>query len=261
MSGNTFGKLFTVTACGESHGAGYLAIVDGCPPGLALSADDLQPDLERRKPGQSRYVTQRKENDRVRIVSGVFDGITTGTPIGLVIDNVDQKPKDYAKIIEVFRPGHADYTYQQKYGRRDHRGGGRASARETCMRVAAGAIAKKYLREQCAVTIRGYLAQLGEITLGFRDWASVDSNPFFCADAKRVAELEAYIDAVRKSGDSAGARIVVVAEGVPPGLGEPIFDRLDADIAKAMMKYQRGQRRRNWRRLCQCFTKRQRTPR
>ncbi len=235
MSGNTFGKLFTVTTCGESHGAGYLAIVDGCPPGMALSERDLQHDLDRRKPGRSRHVTQRQEADRVRIVSGVFDGVTTGTPIGLVIDNTDQKPKDYFKISEVFRPGHADYTYRQKYGIRDDRGGGRASARETCMRVAAGAIAKKYLNEHHAITIRGYLAQLGEIVLAWKDWDAVDANPFFCPDPGKVAELERYMDALRKSGDSVGARITVVAEHIPPGLGEPVFDRLDADIAKAMM--------------------------
>ena len=235
MSGNTLGKLFTVTTCGESHGAGYLCIVDGCPPGMALSEADLQVDLDRRKPGQSRHVTQRRESDSVRIVSGVFEGRTTGTPIGLIIDNEDQRSRDYSRIKDLFRPGHADYTYQQKYGVRDYRGGGRASARETSMRVAAGAIARKYLRERYQTEIRGYLAQLGPLSIDFRDWAAVDANPFFCPDAGRVPELEEYMDALRKEGDSVGARINVVAERVPVGLGEPVFDRLDADIAKAMM--------------------------
>jgi len=235
MSGNTFGKLFTVTSCGESHGWGYLGIVDGCPPGIALAESDLQTDLDRRKPGQSRHTTQRRENDTVRIVSGVFEGRTTGTPIGLIIENADQKSKDYSAIADKFRPGHADYTYVQKYGVRDYRGGGRASARETCMRVAAAGIAKKYLAEQFGIRVRGYLAQLGEIVIGFESWDAVDHNPFFCATPDRVSELEAYMDALRKSGDSIGARVNVVASGVPPGLGEPIFDRLDADIAKAMM--------------------------
>jgi len=235
MSGNTFGKIFTVTTCGESHGYGYLGIVDGCPPGLALEEPDLQHDLDRRKPGQSRHTTQRREDDTVKIVSGVFEGRTTGTPIGLIIENADQKSKDYSKIKDKFRPGHADYTYIQKYGVRDYRGGGRASARETCMRVAAAGIAKKYLAEQSSIRVRGYLAQLGEIEIGFESWDSVDQNPFFCAVPSRVAELEAYMDGLRKSGDSIGARVNVVASGVAPGLGEPIFDRLDADIAKAMM--------------------------
>ena len=235
MSGNTFGKLFTITACGESHGAGYACIVDGCPPGLQLSEADLQVDLDRRKPGQSSYVTQRMENDRVRIVSGVFEGLTTGTPIGLVIDNIDQKSKDYSKIQSLFRPGHADYSYQQKYGLRDHRGGGRASARETCMRVAAGGIAKKYLLEKLNVVIRGYLAQIGTHKIEFKNWDAVNQNPFFCPDPERVDTLAKYMDRLRKEGDSIGARINVVAENIPPGLGEPIFDRLDADLAKAMM--------------------------
>ena len=235
MSGNTFGKLFSVTTCGESHGPGYLCIVDGCPPGLPLSEADLQHDLDRRKPGKSRHVTQRQETDTVRIVSGVFEGRTTGTPIGLVIDNEDQRSKDYSEIRDLFRPGHADYTYQQKYGLRDYRGGGRASARETCMRVAAGAIAKKYLQEHCGTRVRGYVAQVGDLRLELRDWDAVDNNPFFCPDPDRVAELEAFMDALRKSGDSIGARINVVAERVPVGLGEPVFDRLDADIAAAMM--------------------------
>jgi chorismate synthase len=235
MSGNTFGKLFTVTACGESHGKGYLCIVDGCPPGMELSEKDIQHDLDRRKPGKSRHVTQRRESDTVEIISGVFEGRTTGTPIGMVIDNEDQRSKDYSKIMDRFRPGHADYTYQQKYGFRDYRGGGRASARETCMRVAAGAIAKKYLFEKNGVIVRGYLSQLGNIKLGLKEWAEVENNAFFCGDPGAVAELESYMDALRKEGNSVGARINVVAENVPVGLGEPIFDRLDADIAKAMM--------------------------
>ncbi|MEX2525723.1 MAG: chorismate synthase [Gammaproteobacteria bacterium] len=235
MSGNSIGKLFTVSACGESHGQGYLCIVDGCPPGMELSEADIQSDLDRRKPGQSRHVTQRRESDSVRIVSGVFEGRTTGTPIGLVIDNEDQRSKDYSKIKDTFRPGHADYTYQQKYGVRDYRGGGRASARETCMRVAAGAIARKYLRERYGVTIRGYLSQLGPIALELKDWDAVTDNPFFCPDPDRIGELEEYMDALRKEGDSVGARINITASGMPVGLGEPIFDRLDADIARAMM--------------------------
>jgi len=235
MSGNTFGTLFTVTTFGESHGPALGAVVDGCPPGMTLSEADIQHDLDRRKPGQSRHTTQRRESDAVQILSGVFEGQTTGTPIGLLIQNEDQRSKDYSKIMDRFRPGHADYTYQQKYGRRDYRGGGRSSARETAMRVAAGAIAKKYLREQFGVTIRGYLAQLGPIRPVAFDWDEVDNNPFFCPDAAKVAELEAYMDALRKEGDSIGARITVVAGGVPPGWGEPIFDRLDAELARAMM--------------------------
>ncbi|MFQ5658875.1 MAG: chorismate synthase [Gammaproteobacteria bacterium] len=235
MSGNTFGKLFTVTQCGESHGAGYLCIVDGCPPGMTLGETDLQKDLDRRKPGKSRHVTQRRESDRVNIISGVFEGTTTGTPIGLLIENEDQRSRDYSGIKDRFRPGHADYTYQQKYGIRDYRGGGRASARETCMRVAAGAIAKKYLYEHYRLLVRAYLAQLGPIPIEHKDWNEVEGNPFFCPDADKVAELEAYMDALRKQGNSVGARVNVVAENVPAGLGEPVFDRLDADIAKAMM--------------------------
>lgn len=235
MSGNSFGKLFTISTCGESHGPAYACIVDGCPPGLELDETDLQHDLDRRRPGKSRHVTQRKESDTVRILSGVFDGVTTGTPIGLLIENEDQKSKDYFKIKDLFRPGHADYTYQQKYGIRDYRGGGRASARETCMRVAAGAIAKKYLNKKCGIIIHGYLAQLGPHMVEMKDWKEVDNNPFFCGDASKVVELESYMDALRKEGESIGARINVVAENVPPGLGEPVFDRLDADIAKAMM--------------------------
>jgi len=235
MSGNSIGRLFTVTTAGESHGPAYVAIVDGCPPGMALSEADIQPDLDRRKPGQSRHTTQRRESDEVKILSGVFEGKTTGTPIGLLIENTDQRSKDYSKIMDRFRPGHADYTYQQKYGIRDYRGGGRSSARETAMRVAGGAIAKKYLRERYGTVIRGYLAQLGPIKLELKDWNEVERNSFFCPDASKVAELEAYMDALRKEGDSIGARVNVVASGVPVGLGEPVFDRLDADIAYAMM--------------------------
>ncbi len=235
MSGNTLGKLFTVTSCGESHGPAYLCIVDGCPPGMSLSEADLQPDLDRRKPGKSRHVTQRRESDEVRILSGVFEGKTTGTPIGLLVENTDQRSQDYSEIMDRFRPGHADYTYQQKYGLRDYRGGGRDSARETTMRVGAGAIARKYLRERHGVLIRGYLAQLGPLRLELKDWDEVENNPFFCPDAAKVPELEAYLDALRKEGNSIGARIHVVASNVPLGLGEPVFDRLDADIAHAMM--------------------------
>ncbi len=235
MSGNSYGKLFTVTSFGESHGPAIGCIVDGCPPGLALSEADLQDDLDRRKPGTSRHTTQRREADRVEILSGVFEGRTTGTPIALLIHNTDQRSKDYSKIMDRFRPGHADYTYTKKYGLRDYRGGGRSSARETAMRVAAGSIAKKYLREQCGVTIRACLSQLGPIRIDKRDWAQVEQNPFFCPDADKVTELENYMDALRKEGNSVGARIDVVASGVPVGLGEPIFDRLDADIAHAMM--------------------------
>lgn len=235
MSGNTIGKLFTVTSFGESHGPAIGCIVDGCPPGMALTEDDLQHDLDRRKPGTSRHTTQRREADAVKILSGVFEGLTTGTPIGLLIENTDQRSKDYSKIAETFRPGHADYTYQHKYGFRDYRGGGRSSARETAMRVAAGGIAKKYLREIAGIEIRGYLSQLGPIKIDTVDWDIIDSNPFFCPDADKVALMEAYMDALRKEGESIGARIEVVATNVPPGLGEPIFDRLDADLAHALM--------------------------
>jgi chorismate synthase len=235
MSGNSIGRLFTLTTAGESHGPAYVGIVDGCPPGLELSEADIQPDLDRRKPGKSRHVTQRRETDAVKILSGVFEGRTTGTPIGLLIENTDSRSQDYSKILDRFRPGHADYTYQQKYGVRDYRGGGRASARETAMRVAAGAIAKKWLREAYGVVIRGCLAQLGPIKLDLKDWNEVGRNAFFSPDAAKTAELEAYMDALRKEGDSVGARIHVVAANVPVGLGEPVFDRLDADIAHAMM--------------------------
>ena len=234
MSGNTIGKLFTVTTFGESHGLALGAIVDGCPPGMELTEADLQHDLDRRKPGTSRHTTQRREADEVRILSGVFEGRTTGTPIGLMIENTDQRSKDYSDIAATFRPGHADYTYQQKYGVRDYRGGGRSSARETAMRVAAGAIAKKYLH-RFGIEVRGYLAQLGPIKAEAFDWAQVEQNPFFCPDAAKVAEMEEYMDALRKEGNSVGARINVVATGVPPGLGEPIFDRLDAELAHALM--------------------------
>lgn len=235
MSGNTLGKLFTVTSFGESHGAAIGCIVDGCPPGLALTEADLQGDLERRRPGKSRHTTQRRELDEVQILSGVFDGVTTGSPIGLIIHNTDQRSKDYSDIMDRFRPGHADYTYHHKYGLRDYRGGGRSSARETAMRVAAGAIAKKYLKERCGIEIRGYMAQLGPIKHEQFDWDEVENNPFFFPDASKVTELEEYMDALRKEGNSIGARINVVATGGSPGLGEPIFDRLDADIAHAMM--------------------------
>ncbi len=235
MSGNSFGKLFVVTGFGESHGAALGGIVDGCPPGLALTAADLQRDLDRRKPGQSRHTTQRRESDTVEILSGVFDGRTTGTPIGLLIRNEDQRSKDYAEIATRYRPGHADYTYDQKYGMRDYRGGGRASARETAIRVAAGAIAKKYLAERCGVQIRGYLSQLGELRPQQFAWEEVDRNPFFWPCAATVADLETFMDALRKEGNSIGAAVTVTATGMPTGLGEPIFDRLDADIAHALM--------------------------
>ena len=235
MSGNTFGKLFTVTTFGESHGPAIGGIVDGCPPGMELSEDDLQPDLDRRKPGKSRHTTQRREEDLVQILSGTFEGKTTGAPIGLLIENTDQRSKDYSKIQDRFRPGHADYTYLQKYGIRDYRGGGRSSARETAIRVAAGGIAKKYLNQKYGMEIRGYLAQLGPIELEFKSWDEVENNPFFCPDPDKVIELEEYMDALRKEGNSIGARINVVATHVPVGLGEPIFDRLDAEIAHALM--------------------------
>ncbi len=235
MSGNTIGKLFTVTSFGESHGPAIGCIVDGCPAGMSLCEADLQHDLDRRKPGTSRHTTQRREADEVKILSGVFEGKTTGTPIGLLIENTDQRSKDYGKIAETFRPGHADYTYQQKYGFRDYRGGGRSSARETAMRVAAGAIAKKYMQEQLGIEVRGYLSQLGPIKIEKLDWSIIDSNPFFCPDIDKVPEMERYMDALRKEGESIGARIEVVASNVPPGLGEPIFDRLDAELAYALM--------------------------
>ena len=237
MSGNTLGSLFTVTTFGESHGKAIGCIVDGCPPGMELSEADVQPDLDRRRPGTSRHVTQRRETDTVEILSGVFEGKTTGTPIALLIRNEDQRSKDYGTIAETFRPGHADYTYWHKYGIRDHRGGGRASARETAARVAAGAIAKKWLYERYGVVVRGYLEQLGEIEVPFKSWNDVNAsgNSFFVADASYVPRLEEYMDTLRKSGDSIGARLAVVAQNVQVGWGEPVFDRLDADIAHALM--------------------------
>jgi chorismate synthase len=235
MSGNTFGRLFAVTTFGESHGPAMGCVVDGCPPGLELGEPDIQRDLERRRPGRSRHTTQRDEADRVRILSGVFEGRTTGTPIGLLIENTDQRSHDYGDIKDKFRPGHADYTYQQKYGIRDYRGGGRSSARETTMRVAAGAIARKYLNEHLGVRIQGFLAQLGPIELAAKDLSFVDRNPFFCADPGRIDELEQYMDALREQGDSIGAKISVLASGVPPGLGEPVFDKLEADLAHGLM--------------------------
>ncbi|MES1946359.1 chorismate synthase [Salinisphaera sp. C84B14] len=235
MAGNTWGERFTVTTFGESHGPAIGCIVDGCPPGIEISEEALQADLDRRKPGTSRYVTQRREDDRARIVSGVFEGKTTGTPIGLIIENTDQRSRDYSKIKDVFRPNHADYAYLQKYGIRDYRGGGRSSARETATRVAAGAIARKVLAERFGVRIQGYLAAMGPLELACNDLDAANHNPFFCAEPARLEELENYINALRKDGDSIGARINVVATGVPPGWGEPVFDRLDAEIAKALM--------------------------
>jgi chorismate synthase len=235
VAGNTFGTIFTVTTFGESHGPALGCVVDGCPPGLALEAADLQADVDRRRPGTSKFTTQRRESDTVRILSGVFEGRTTGTPIGLMVENEDQRSRDYEKIKDRFRPGHADYTYQQKYGFRDYRGGGRSSARETVMRVAAGAIARKYLGERLGVRIQGYLAQMGPLRLDPVDPASAYANPFFCPDPSRLKALEDLIWQTREAGDSIGARVTVIASGVPPGLGEPVFGRLDADLAGAMM--------------------------
>lgn len=235
MSGNSFGRNFIVTSFGESHGLALGCIVDGCPPGLPLQESDIQGDLDRRRPGTSRHTTQRNEPDKVKILSGVFEGQTTGTPIGLLIENKDQRSKDYSDIKDKFRPGHADYTYQQKYGIRDYRGGGRSSARETAMRVAAGAIARKYLQTRLGVTITGYLSQLGPIELGASDMGAIRNNPFFCADPERLPELEKFMDALRAEGDSIGAKITVLASQVPVGLGEPVFDKLEADIAKGLM--------------------------
>src|SRR4051812_14670040 len=235
MSGNTFGLLYCVTSFGESHGPAYGGVVDGCPPGLELSAADIQKELDRRKPGSSRHVTQRRESDAVEILSGLYEGRTTGTAIGFLVRNEDQRSKDYTEIAEKFRPGHADYTYTQKYGARDPRGGGRASARETVVRVAAGAIAKKWLKERYGVLIRGYIAQIGSIEVPFESWDLVDGNPFFAPSEKIVKKLEAFMDELRESGDSAGSRVNVVAQGVPVGWGEPVYGRLDADIAAAMM--------------------------
>ena len=235
MSGNTIGHLFCVTTFGESHGPAIGCVVDGCPPGMALDAADIQRDLDRRKPGTSRHVTQRREDDAVEILSGVYEGKTTGTPIALLIRNVDAKSKDYADIAQTFRPGHADYTYWQKYGIRDPRGGGRSSARETTMRVAAGVVAKKYLAQKYTISVRGWLARMGELEPKQFDWKTVDDNPFFWPDAGMVADLESYINALRKSGDSVGARVNVVADNVPPGWGEPIYGKLDGELAAALM--------------------------
>ena len=235
MSGNTFGTLFCVTSFGESHGPAYGGVVDGCPPGLELAEADIQKELDRRKPGTSRHVTQRRESDRIEILSGVFEGRTTGTAIGFVIRNEDQRSKDYSAIAETFRPGHADYTYWQKYGIRDYRGGGRASARETMIRVAAGAIAKKWLRGKYGVEVRGYLSQIGPHRIELKDWNAVGGNPFFSPDPDIVPKLEAYMDELRSAGDSCGAKVTVIATGVPVGWGEPVYGRLDSDIASAMM--------------------------
>ncbi len=235
MSGNSFGTLYCVSSFGESHGPAYGGIVDGCPPGLELQSEDIQKELDRRKPGSSRHVTQRRESDQVEILSGVYQGRTTGTAIGFLVRNEDQRSKDYSAIAEKFRPGHADYTYWRKYGIRDPRGGGRASARETVVRVAAGAIARKWLKEHYGVVIRGCLAQLGPIRIPFKSWQAVDANPFFAANEEVVKKLEAFMDELRESGDSCGARVNVLAQGVPAGWGEPVYGRLDADIAAAMM--------------------------
>lgn len=235
MAGNTLGQVFRVTTFGESHGVALGCIIDGCPPGLAITEADIQHELDRRKPGTSKFTTARREPDQVKILSGVFEGVTTGTPIGLLIENTDQRSQDYSNIADTFRPAHADYTYLQKYGVRDYRGGGRSSARETAMRVAAGAIAKKYLKERLGVEVRGYLSQLGPIKVEQVDWSIIDDNPFFCPDAAKVEEMEAYMTALKKTGDSIGAKITIVARNVPVGLGEPVFDRLDADLAHALM--------------------------
>ncbi|OOF18925.1 chorismate synthase [Salinivibrio sp. IB574] len=235
MAGNTIGQIFRVTTFGESHGIALGAIIDGCPPGLALTEADMQHDLDRRRPGTSKYTTQRREPDAVKILSGVFEGKTTGTSIGLMIENTDQRSKDYSKIKDVFRPGHADFTYHHKYGIRDYRGGGRSSARETAMRVAAGAVAKKYLAQVHGIQVRAYLAQMGDVTIDTVDWAQVEQNPFFCPDPNKLDELDTLIRQLKKDGDSIGAKLTVVAENLPVGLGEPVFDRLDADIAHALM--------------------------
>ena len=235
MAGNTIGKLFTVTTSGESHGPGMAAIVDGCPPGMELSEEDIQQELEKRRPGTSRFTSQRKEPDQVKIMSGIFEGKTTGTPINLVVGNVDQKSKDYSAIKDKFRPGHADYSYYHKYGIRDYRGGGRSSARETVMRVAAGAIAKKYLKERLGMEIYGYLSQLGSISVELKEKDFIGTNPFFAGDPKKIEELESFMDQLRRDGDSIGAKINILATQVPVGLGEPVFDKLEADIAHALM--------------------------
>jgi len=235
MSGNSFGQAFVVTTFGESHGPALGAIVDGCPPGLPLCETDIQKDLDRRRPGQSRYTTQRQEPDTVQILSGVFEGRTTGTPIGLLIHNVDQKSKDYADIKDVFRPAHADFTYHHKYGVRDYRGSGRASARETAMRVAAGAIARKFLHEQAGLRIQGFLSAIGPLDLGFCSWEAIDDNPFFCASPDKIQAIADLIDSLRRDGNSVGAEVTVIASGMPIGLGEPVFGKLDADLASALM--------------------------
>ncbi|GJL81983.1 MAG: chorismate synthase [marine bacterium B5-7] len=235
MSGNTLGRLFTLTTFGESHGPALGGVIDGCPPGLELSEGDLQPDLDRRKPGQSKFTTQRREDDRVEILSGVFEGKTTGTPIGLLIRNIDQRSRDYSKIRDRFRPGHADFTYMKKYGVRDYRGGGRSSARETAVRVAAGAVAKKYLASECNLCVRGYLSAMGLVRPASIDFDVIEQNDFFSPDLSCIEELESLITAARRAGDSIGAEVTVVASGVPAGLGEPVFDRLDADLAHALM--------------------------
>ncbi|WP_419419144.1 chorismate synthase [Legionella sp. D16C41] len=235
MSGNTFGKLFTVTTFGESHGKALGCIVDGCPPGLALTEEKIQPFLDKRKPGQSKYTTQRREEDSVEILSGIFEGLTTGTPIALIIHNTDQRSKDYNEIKDLFRPGHADFTYHHKYKHRDYRGGGRSSARETVARVAAGAIARLYLQETLGVTITGYLKQMGTLCLDFEDVKEINNNPFFCPNKRQIQALADYIDQLRRQGDSVGARVNIYAAGVPVGLGDPVFDKLDATLAQAMM--------------------------
>ena len=235
MSGNTFGKSFSVTTFGESHGVALGCIIDGCPPGLEISEAYIQAYLDQRKPGTSKYTTQRKEDDKIEILSGIFEGKTTGTPIGLLIRNKDQKSKDYDNLKDIFRPSHADYAYTQKYGVRDHRGGGRASARETTMRVAAGSIARKYLNDNCGIEIHGYLKQIGELSITSIDFSEVNQNPFFCPDKSLVPEIEKYIDLLRSEGDSVGAKIQINAKNMPLGLGEPVFDKLDADLAKALM--------------------------
>lgn len=235
MAGNSIGQFFRVTTFGESHGLALGCIVDGVPPGIPLTEADIQHDLDRRRPGTSRYTTQRREPDQVKILSGVFEGVTTGTSIGLLIENTDQRSQDYGAIKDLFRPGHADYTYEQKYGQRDYRGGGRSSARETAMRVAAGAIAKKYLQMKHGVVVRGYLAQIGDIACELKQWEIVEQNPFFCPDADKLDALDELMRSLKKEGDSIGAKVTVMAENVPPGLGEPVFDRLDADLAHALM--------------------------
>lgn len=235
MAGNSIGQFFRVTTFGESHGIALGCIVDGVPPGIPLTEADIQHDLDRRRPGTSRYTTQRREPDQVKILSGVFEGVTTGTSIGLLIENTDQRSQDYGAIKDLFRPGHADYTYEQKYGTRDYRGGGRSSARETAMRVAAGAIAKKYLQMKHDIVVRGYLAQIGDVACELKDWSIVEENPFFCPDADKLDALDELMRGLKKGGDSIGAKVTVMAENVPPGLGEPVFDRLDADLAHALM--------------------------